>query len=120
MERLIDDCIILDYGRILIQQPIKQLLDQFHRYTFDLKGNGLRTLPSDQALLNSSVIRNHAETYSFEGEPYVRGWLERNRIDFGRPALRKLEPRRRIYRSDGKILIAPSFALHHTDKSITT
>ena len=82
MERLIDDCIILDYGRILIQQPIKQLLDQFHRYTFDLTGNGLRTLPSDQALLNSSIIRNHAETYSFEGEPYVRGWLERNRIDF--------------------------------------
>ena len=27
MERLIDDCIIMDYGKILIQQPIKELLD---------------------------------------------------------------------------------------------
>ena len=29
MERLIDDCIIMDYGHILIQQPIKELLDTY-------------------------------------------------------------------------------------------
>lgn len=34
MERLIDDCIIMDYGRILVQQPVAELLATFRRYTF--------------------------------------------------------------------------------------
>lgn len=33
MERLIDDCIIMDYGRILVQQPIATLLDEVKQYT---------------------------------------------------------------------------------------
>ena len=35
MERLVDDCIILDYGRILVQKPVKELMDTFHRYAFN-------------------------------------------------------------------------------------
>lgn len=34
MERLIDDCIIMDYGRIMIQQPVKELLGSVKRYEF--------------------------------------------------------------------------------------
>ena len=34
MEKLIDDCIIMDYGRILIQMPVRDLLGRFRRYTF--------------------------------------------------------------------------------------
>ncbi|MBQ9471139.1 MAG: ABC transporter ATP-binding protein [Bacteroidales bacterium] len=33
MERLIDDCIIMDYGRILVQQPVGVLLEQVRQYT---------------------------------------------------------------------------------------
>ena len=33
MERLIDDCIIMDYGSILIQQPIETLMKELRRYT---------------------------------------------------------------------------------------
>ena len=33
MERLVDDCIIMDYGKILIQQPVKELLAGISRYT---------------------------------------------------------------------------------------
>lgn len=36
MERLIDDCIIMDYGKILIQQPVDDLLNNLRRYTFTL------------------------------------------------------------------------------------
>ena len=42
MERLIDDCIIMDYGRILLQKPIAYILDKFRRYTFEL--------PAEQSL----------------------------------------------------------------------
>lgn len=43
MERLIDDCIIMDYGRILVQRPVRDLLSLTRSYTcpapdrFDLK-----------------------------------------------------------------------------------
>ncbi len=33
MERLIDDCIILDFGRILLQMPVDELLNTYNRYT---------------------------------------------------------------------------------------
>ena len=36
MERLIDDCIIMDYGKILIQKPVNDLLNTFTRYRFTL------------------------------------------------------------------------------------
>ena len=39
MERLIDDCIIMDYGRILVQQPVAELLATFRRYTFPAEGS---------------------------------------------------------------------------------
>ena len=34
MERLIDDCLIMDYGRIVLQKPVNELLDNFRRYRF--------------------------------------------------------------------------------------
>lgn len=41
MEHFIDDCIILDYGRILLQRPVGELLDTFHRYSFTHERQGL-------------------------------------------------------------------------------
>lgn len=81
MERLIDDCIIMDYGRILIQRPVRELLEEFTRYSFvtDAPADGL---PEDGKLYNTAVIRGHAETYSFENEAYVRAWLERSGIPY--------------------------------------
>lgn len=34
MEMLIDDCMILDYGRILTHRPTSEILENFTRYTF--------------------------------------------------------------------------------------
>ncbi|MFI3267214.1 MAG: ABC transporter ATP-binding protein [Rikenellaceae bacterium] len=34
MEMLIDDCMILDYGRILTHRPTAEILENFKRYTF--------------------------------------------------------------------------------------
>lgn len=80
MERLIDDCIIMDYGSILIQQPVQQLLNTFRRYTFRIEGTIPESLPEDAALYHSAVIRDCGETYSFEDAEYVSCWLRRNGI----------------------------------------
>ncbi|OUN92841.1 ABC transporter ATP-binding protein [Odoribacter splanchnicus] len=79
MERLIDDCIIMDYGKILIQKPVNDLLNTFTRYRFTTRSGEVQ-LPADSQLYNTSVIRGHAETYSFQDMEYVKQWLEQNGI----------------------------------------
>lgn len=64
MERLIDDCIIMDYGKILIQQPIDELMRSFRRYQFDLADTEALNL-DDADFYHPTQIRNHIETYSF-------------------------------------------------------
>ena len=66
MERLIDDCIIMDYGRIMIQQPVKELLGSVKRYEFAVPD---RYEPNGYSgFYYPSKIRNHVETFSFFSE----------------------------------------------------
>lgn len=65
MERLIDDCIIMDYGKILFQRPVDELLGSIRRYTCLLPdGFNSSELPAD-AFFHPSIIRNRLETHSF-------------------------------------------------------
>ena len=74
MEKLIDDCIIMDYGRILVQMPVAELLSTFRRYTFTT-GPDVR-IPPAAAFYSPSAIGSRAEFYSFESPVAVRGVLE--------------------------------------------
>lgn len=65
MERLIDDCIIMDYGRILVQMPVAELLDRFRRYEFTL-AEGARLPEAPEFRHPSRIGDNRAELYSFE------------------------------------------------------
>ncbi len=76
MERLIDDCIILDYGSILIQKPVRELMETFIRYTFTT-GAPTEALLPDPDIYHPGVIRERGEAYSFRDETYVKEWLER-------------------------------------------
>ena len=49
MERLIDDCIIMDYGRILVQGPVRELMDKGRMYTLHAD---LPTLPGIPEILH--------------------------------------------------------------------
>lgn len=71
MERLIDDCIIMDYGRILIQQPIGELLNRFRRYTCTVP-EAFRVPETIEGLYHPSAIRNRMEMFSFLPENEVR------------------------------------------------
>ncbi len=73
MERLIDDCIIMDYGKILVQQPISELLGKFRRYTAQVKeGFELR---NTEGIYNPSVIRSSLELFSMKPEEEVKAQL---------------------------------------------
>ena len=64
MERLVDDCIIMDYGRILTQQPLQQLLDNVHRFTARVP-EGYDPTWTDADLYHPSVIKGTLEVHSF-------------------------------------------------------
>lgn len=63
MERLIDDCIIMDYGKLLTQQPIDNLLNNFRRITFDAPDG--YELPQNEAFYNPARIGHTIEAFSF-------------------------------------------------------
>lgn len=63
MERLVDDCIIMDYGKILIQKPVDELLNTLQRYTCTVP-EGFELTPSEK-FFHPSLIRRTLEFFSF-------------------------------------------------------
>ncbi len=80
MERLIDDCIILDYGSILLQKPVKELMQTFHRYLFNITAIG-QELPPDPNFYYTAVIGNQAEVHTFKPLEYMYDYCQRNQIE---------------------------------------
>lgn len=74
MEMLIDDCMILDYGKLLIHKSTKEILQGFHRFRFVLEKEILP--PYHPSLWHTEFIVDHWETYSFESAEEVRNILE--------------------------------------------
>lgn len=81
MERLIDDCIILDYGKILLQMPISELLGGFKRYAFHIDPQ-VKALPDDKQFYYHSVIRGVAEVHTFADHEYLIAYLQRQGLSF--------------------------------------
>ncbi|MCC8036741.1 MAG: ABC transporter ATP-binding protein [Bacteroidales bacterium] len=68
MERLIDDCIILDYGKILTQMPVSQLMDTFHCYHLpNQEHERASDLIDNQSgnIINPSMVGTTLELFSF-------------------------------------------------------
>lgn len=79
IERLVDDCIIMDYGSILLQKPVRWLMDNFMRYTFNTSAT---ELPAMEGVFNPEVIRGHGELYSFLSREEVAQKLEGQGVPF--------------------------------------
>lgn len=87
LERLIDDCIILDYGKILIQKPVDKLLNDFHRYTM-LSDVPVEKLTKSDILVNPGKIKNEVEFYTFASEEEVKSLLTSLDVNYS-----ELQPR---------------------------
>ena len=74
MELLIDDCMILDYGRLLIHKPTREIMENFHRFRFSLNEGQVPT--EHEKLWNTEKNNGQWITYSFEPLETVRHLLE--------------------------------------------
>jgi ABC-2 type transport system ATP-binding protein len=81
MERLIDDCIIMDYGHILIQEPMQDLLNKLRRYTCTVPV-GYSPGFSDSELFHPSVTVSTFEVYSFLPQEEVEQRLLADGVPF--------------------------------------
>lgn len=71
MELLIDDCIILDYGRILLHEPTAYILDNFKQFRF----RSDKKPAADALLWHTERIGNHWLTGSFASKEEVHAAL---------------------------------------------
>lgn len=102
MEKLIDDCIVMDYGRILVQMSAGDLLGRFRRYELAIAEGA--ALPEAPEFHRPTAIGGRAEFYSFETEAEVAARLRAGGHRLRYPAKRSAEPRRRLYRSYRQVL----------------
>lgn len=82
LERLIDDCIILDYGKILTQMPVDELLRDFCRYTLQTDMPVEKFL-ADSLFVNPGKIKDELEFYTFKPIDEVRAALGSLGVDSG-------------------------------------
>ncbi len=78
MERLIDDCLIMDYGKIILQMPIKELMAKFYRYRFST--DRVELLTAIPELINTNTIKGNTETYAMLSETEMKNLLQQNNI----------------------------------------
>lgn len=71
VEKLVDDCIIMDYGKILFHDKIGVLTGSLSRYTY-LLGEGMGVVGESDDILHPSEYKGIVEFYSFLGEEKVR------------------------------------------------
>ncbi len=64
MEMLIDDCMIMDYGRLLLHEPVSHIMNDFRRFRFLAPASDFN-LKADDDMWNPSAIGNKWEVYSF-------------------------------------------------------
>lgn len=81
MEHLIDDCIIMDYGKILTQQPVEQLLNNFRRVTCTLPEKYVVN-DNNKLFHHPSVIGNKFEACTFESEQTILEQFRKEQVPF--------------------------------------
>ncbi len=81
MERLIDDILIMDYNRVLVQGPVKDFTSRFKEFTFELDRDDVE-LKDHPLAVNVEHLRNHYEFYTYGNETEVKQALESRGISY--------------------------------------
>lgn len=75
MERLIDDCMIMDYNQVLAYMPLKEFMAKFKQFTFTTESPD-RPLPTSDILINQERFQNQVEVYTYGSEDDVKAYLD--------------------------------------------
>ena len=77
LERLVDDIIILDQGKVLIQDSLTDFMKNMKTYAFSLGSeNGGMTVPRDEVILNHDQVGSENTIFSYEPLENVKNRLD--------------------------------------------
>lgn len=82
LERVVDDCIILDYGKILVQKPVKELMSSFFKYSFYSSCNINNFEYDPKIFYSADTINNKTEIYSYEKKDMIDSHLNKLGVKF--------------------------------------
>ncbi len=74
MERLIDDVLIMDYNRILAQQPVEEFMEKFCQYEIVLENPDME-FPETDLAVNIEQINDKVSFYGYQDISAVKGFL---------------------------------------------
>lgn len=81
MERLIDDCMIMDYNRVLAYIPVKEFMETFKQYTFTANRDDI-VFKENGLIKNTERVRNSYELYSYGSQEEVEGYLNDMGVEY--------------------------------------
>jgi ABC-2 type transport system ATP-binding protein len=81
MERLIDDVMIMDYNKILAQQPVEQFMNTFRQFNITLESPG-QNVDFDGMAVNIEKVKDKIEFYTYSTEEEVRKYLSAKGVSF--------------------------------------
>jgi ABC-2 type transport system ATP-binding protein len=81
MERLIDDVLIMDYNRILAQQPIDHFMKNFRQFNIRLSDHEAG-FPATDLAMNVERVKDTIEFYTYREENEIRSFLKSSNIGF--------------------------------------
>jgi len=90
MERLIDDVLIIDFNRVLVQSSVRDFMHNFKRFDFVLENEEVE-LKKEMFILNVERVKNKVELYTYSSESVVNNYLTDNNILFSNFAQVKME-----------------------------
>ncbi|MFP4064353.1 MAG: ABC transporter ATP-binding protein [Bacteroidales bacterium] len=79
MERLIDDVLIMDYNRILAQQPVEEFMGKFRRYDIVLENPDIQ-FPKTEIAVNVEQIRDKVSLFGYITPEEVKGFISQQGI----------------------------------------
>lgn len=82
MERLIDDVLIIDYNKVLVQSSVSEFRSNFRRFDFILE-NDKTDLKKESFIVNIEKVKNKVELYTYSTESAVKKYLNDKNILVG-------------------------------------
>lgn len=79
MERLIDDVLIIDFNKVLVQAPVGEFLKNFRRFDF-VPENDKIELKKEPFIVNIEKVKNKVELYTYSTENEVHQYLSANHV----------------------------------------
>jgi ABC-2 type transport system ATP-binding protein len=79
LERLIDDVLIIDFNKVLIQASVGEFMKRFRRFDF-VPENDRVDLKKEPLVVNLEKMKNKIELYTYSSEQEVKQFLSDNQI----------------------------------------